>query len=154
VADPLEGVSSAGLIVTGADWLIMAAAVADFAPAAAGQKIKKDQIGQVWRLELSRTVDILGEVVPARRQPGLRVVGFALETEDLLAGAAAKLEAKGLDFVVANDPTADKERLLKAGARLVEEMHTDAGDHLVMIRDPWGHALQLCKRKEPMLSGS
>ena len=55
---------------------------------------------------------------------------------------------------VSNDPTADKERLLKAGARLVEEMHTDAGDHLVMIRDPWGHALQLCKRKEPMLSGS
>ena len=55
---------------------------------------------------------------------------------------------------VSNDPTADKERLLKAGARFVEEMHTDAGDPLVMIRDPWGHALQFCKRKKSMLSGS
>jgi glyoxylase I family protein len=55
---------------------------------------------------------------------------------------------------VSNDPTADKERLLQAGARLVDEMHTDAGDHLVMVRDPWGHSLQLCKRKKSMLSES
>jgi glyoxylase I family protein len=55
---------------------------------------------------------------------------------------------------VSSDPTADKERLLRAGARLVDEMHTDAGDHLVMVRDPWGHSLQLCKRQKSMLSGS
>jgi catechol 2,3-dioxygenase-like lactoylglutathione lyase family enzyme len=55
---------------------------------------------------------------------------------------------------VSNDPTADKEHLLQAGARLVNEMHTDAGDHLVMVRDPWGHSIQLCKRKKSMLSES
>ena len=55
---------------------------------------------------------------------------------------------------VSTNPTADKERLLKAGARLVEEMHTDAGDHLVMMRDPWGHSLQVCMRQSSMLGGS
>jgi len=56
--------------------------------------------------------------------------------------------------LVSDDPDADKERLIQAGARLVDEMHTDAGDHLVMVRDPWGHALQLCKRDKSMLGGS
>lgn len=58
-----------------------------------------------------------------------------------------------LAFVSA-DPTSDKERLLEAGASLVDETHTDAGDHLVMMRDPWGHALQFCRRRKSMLSGS
>jgi len=56
--------------------------------------------------------------------------------------------------LVSADPTADKERLIQAGARLVDEMHTDAGDHLVMVRDPWGHALQLCKRNKSMLKAT
>jgi phosphopantothenoylcysteine decarboxylase/phosphopantothenate--cysteine ligase len=126
-------------LAAGADWLIMAAAVADFAPAAVGQKIKKEQVGQVWRLELSRTVDILGEVVPARRQPGLRVVGFALETEDLLTGAAAKLEAKGLDFVVANDPTA-------SGAGF------GPGDHRVKLVGPAGVVWDSASQPKPILA--
>jgi phosphopantothenoylcysteine decarboxylase/phosphopantothenate--cysteine ligase len=100
----------AGAVATalarGADWLFMAAAVADFTPAhPAANKIKKNQRGDAWQLELVRTPDILGEVVPQHRQPATRVVGFALETEDLLARAHEKLAAKGLDFVVANDPT-------------------------------------------------
>ncbi|MBI1808946.1 MAG: phosphopantothenoylcysteine decarboxylase, partial [Gemmatimonadetes bacterium] len=37
------------------------------------------------------------------RRPGMVVAGFALETDDVLAHAAAKLEAKGLDFIVVND---------------------------------------------------
>jgi len=53
--------------------------------------------------------------------------------------------------LVSDDPTADKDRLMQAGARLVDETHTDAGDHLVMVRDPWGHAIQLCQRKNSML---
>jgi len=126
-------------LAAGADWLIMAAAVADFAPAAADQKIKKEQVGQVWRLELSRTVDILGEVVPVRRQPGLRVVGFALETEDLLAGAAAKLEAKGLDFVVANDPTAP-------------DAGFGPGDHRVKLVGPAGVVWDSASQPKPILA--
>lgn len=56
--------------------------------------------------------------------------------------------------LVSEDPGADKERLIQAGARLVDETHTDAGDHLVMVRDPWGHALQLCQRNKSMLKAT
>lgn len=52
---------------------------------------------------------------------------------------------------VSEDPEADCARLIEAGASLVEELHTPAGDHLIMLRDPWGLAIQLCRRKEPML---
>ena len=53
---------------------------------------------------------------------------------------------------VSIDPEADKTALLDAGASLVEELHLDDGSHLVMLRDPWGLPLQLCKRGTPMLS--
>ena len=53
---------------------------------------------------------------------------------------------------VSGDPEADKAALLAAGATLVEEVHLDDGSHLVMLRDPWGLAIQLCKRGTPMLS--
>ena len=85
----------------------MSAAVADFTPAVpSATKLKKETLGDAWRLELARNPDILAEVVPRHRTDGLRVVGFALETGDVVARALAKLQAKGLDFIVANDPTA------------------------------------------------
>jgi hypothetical protein len=52
---------------------------------------------------------------------------------------------------VSVDPDADKDALLDAGATFVEQLHMDDGSHLVMLRDPWGLALQLCKRATPML---
>lgn len=55
---------------------------------------------------------------------------------------------------VSESPTADKERLLAAGASLASEQRLKDGSHLVMLRDPWGLALQLCKRGEPMLMPS
>jgi catechol 2,3-dioxygenase-like lactoylglutathione lyase family enzyme len=55
-----------------------------------------------------------------------------------------------LAFVSA-DPEKDKERLLSAGATLVEETRLADGTHLVMLRDPWGLAIQLAKRALPML---
>ncbi len=85
------------------DILVMAAAVADFRPAeVAGQKIKK---GAGLTLHLERTPDILAEVAAERERSGrpALVVGFAAETEDLLRNARAKLEAKRLDLIVAND---------------------------------------------------
>lgn len=46
---------------------------------------------------------------------------------------------------------ADRQRLLAAGATPEGEItRTDAGDHLAMLRDPWGFALQLCQRVQPM----
>ena len=93
-----------------ADALIMAAAVADFRPAsAAEQKIKKsDDPADGLHLELARTPDILLAVRAQRDQTGWPrvVVGFAAESEDLLANAQGKLARKGLDLIVANDISA------------------------------------------------
>ena len=86
-----------------ADLLIMAAAVADYRPAeVAEQKIKKGEAGLT--LNLTPTVDILREVGQLPGAEGLIKVGFAAETEDLIANAQAKLASKKLDLVVANDP--------------------------------------------------
>ncbi len=86
-----------------ADVLIMAAAPADFAPATvAPSKIKKDR--QPPAVTLDFTVDILASTRDARR-PGSVVVGFALETDDVMAHARAKLDAKALDLIVVNDAT-------------------------------------------------
>lgn len=54
---------------------------------------------------------------------------------------------------VSEDPEADKVALLAAGATLVEELHFDDGSHLIMLRDPWGLSVQLCKRGVSMLDG-
>ena len=90
------------------DILIGAAAVADFRPAeAAGQKIKKTP-GQVELvMHLARTPDILAEVAARRAEIGWPkvVIGFAAETQDLLANAETKLMTKKLDIIVANDVT-------------------------------------------------
>lgn len=83
--------------------LIMAAAVADYQPAEpVGNKIKREG-RDTLTLSLMRTPDILAEV---GRRPGLIKVGFAAESQDLLENAKAKIAAKGLDLVVANDITA------------------------------------------------
>ncbi len=90
----------------GAQWLIMSAAVADFTPSnPATGKLKKEDLGTGWQLDMSRNPDILAEVVPAHRAEHLKVVGFALETEDVQARALGKLKAKNMDYVVANNPT-------------------------------------------------
>jgi phosphopantothenoylcysteine decarboxylase/phosphopantothenate--cysteine ligase len=90
------------------DILIGAAAVADFRPAeAASQKIKKTPGQEELTIRLVRNPDILGEVAVRRAQIGRPavVIGFAAETQDLLANAATKLAAKRLDMIAANDVT-------------------------------------------------
>lgn len=80
--------------------VVMTAAVADYRPAqVAAQKLKKGPGGLT--LELVRTVDILADIAP--RKADRLLVGFAAETEDVLANAARKLSEKGLDLIVAND---------------------------------------------------
>jgi catechol 2,3-dioxygenase-like lactoylglutathione lyase family enzyme len=53
--------------------------------------------------------------------------------------------------VVSEDPPKDAERLIAAGAQWVEEVIPEEGSHLIMLRDPWGLALQLCKRAKPLV---
>ena len=88
----------------GASVVIAAAAVSDYRPAqASGSKLKKTE-GPL-RLELVRTPDILEGLGEAKGERVL--VGFAAETENLVANARHKLEAKNLDLIVANDVTAE-----------------------------------------------
>ena len=89
--------------VDAADALIMAAAVADYRPRyAAGQKIKKGD--DELNIPLARTTDILAATQGRGR---LVRVGFAAESENLVANAAAKVRAKGLDLIAANDITSE-----------------------------------------------
>jgi phosphopantothenoylcysteine decarboxylase/phosphopantothenate--cysteine ligase len=86
-----------------ADLLVMAAAVADYRPAeVAEQKIKKKD--DRLTLQLAKTVDILASTSDVASERLVRI-GFAAESEDLVANAADKLERKRLDLIVANDIT-------------------------------------------------
>jgi phosphopantothenoylcysteine decarboxylase/phosphopantothenate--cysteine ligase len=84
------------------DVLIMAAAPADFRPMQiAPQKIKKGKGSTAPVIELAQTDDILQSTITSRKQ-GAVIVGFALETEDVLRFGREKLEKKKLDMIVAN----------------------------------------------------
>jgi phosphopantothenoylcysteine decarboxylase/phosphopantothenate--cysteine ligase len=84
--------------------VVMAAAVADYAPASrAGQKVAKDD--ELVTLVLKKTPDILGELGERRLKTGEGplLIGFAAETEDVVTRAARKRERKRVDLIVAND---------------------------------------------------
>jgi phosphopantothenoylcysteine decarboxylase / phosphopantothenate---cysteine ligase len=109
-----------------ADVVIMAAAVADFRPAAAAaQKIKKRNAPR--RVELAPTEDILAVLGREPSRKDKLIVGFAAETENLEVNARRKLEEKGLDLVVANDVS-------RAGVGV------DAEDNQVVMIDRGGRA--------------
>ena len=113
----------------GADAAVLSAAVADYTPAhPADHKLKK-AAEPLERIELVPTADILAEL-SATKGPRV-VVGFAAETNDLLANARAKLERKGCDLVVANDVSrsdstfgADTSRVALVSAQGVEQHET------------------------------
>jgi phosphopantothenoylcysteine decarboxylase / phosphopantothenate---cysteine ligase len=105
----------------GAAIVIKAAAVADYrVRQAAAQKIKGKRD---LTLDLVPNPDILAEV--AARATGAFIVGFAAETNDVVAHARAKLEAKGVDLLVANDVSR-------------RDIGFDAEDNEVLLIDRWG----------------
>jgi phosphopantothenoylcysteine decarboxylase / phosphopantothenate---cysteine ligase len=86
------------------DVVVMAAAVADYAPAErVSQKVSKD--AETLTVVLKRTPDILGDLGRLRSTTGNGpvLVGFAAETQHVLTSASAKREAKQVDLIVAND---------------------------------------------------
>src|SRR3954467_10363673 len=86
-----------------ADAVVMAAAVADFRPATrADRKIKKTD-SDPEAVALVRNPDVLAEIAARRARAGQVVVGFAAETDDVLAHGRAKLAAKGCDLLVVNE---------------------------------------------------
>jgi phosphopantothenoylcysteine decarboxylase/phosphopantothenate--cysteine ligase len=103
-AQMFDAVTAAG---RDADVIVMAAAVADFAPAdVAAEKIKKG--AGVPRLELVPTVDILAALGRQKLggDLGAFLVGFAAETQNLAENARSKLASKHADLIIANDVAA------------------------------------------------
>jgi phosphopantothenoylcysteine decarboxylase/phosphopantothenate--cysteine ligase len=87
-----------------ADYVVSAAAVSDYRPSeVSGNKLKKE-IG-LSEIRVVQTEDILAEL--GRRKTKQILVGFAAETEDVEANARKKLTFKNLDWIVANDVTAE-----------------------------------------------
>ncbi|MEU6121864.1 bifunctional phosphopantothenoylcysteine decarboxylase/phosphopantothenate--cysteine ligase CoaBC [Streptomyces sp. NPDC047123] len=87
-----------------ADAVVMAAAVADFRPETyAAGKIKKKDGQEPAPIALVRNPDILAEIAGERPRAGQVVVGFAAETDDVLANGRAKLARKGCDLLVVNE---------------------------------------------------
>jgi phosphopantothenoylcysteine decarboxylase/phosphopantothenate--cysteine ligase len=132
------------------DTLIMAAAVADFTPESVGHgKLKKESLGTSWSVNMTRTTDILADIVQVERPAGLKVVGFALETENLLERATAKLRAKGMDAVVANDPIADG--TFGEGLHRVTLITADGASETIGPLDKRDLAAALLQRLMPLL---
>jgi phosphopantothenoylcysteine decarboxylase/phosphopantothenate--cysteine ligase len=110
--------------------VIKAAAVADYRPArAAPQKIRSKQDGLT--IALAATPDILREL--ALRKAGRFLVGFAAETHELQEHARAKLAAKGVDLIVANDVSRP-------------DIGFDAAENEVVLLDRWGGTVALPRR--------
>ena len=106
------------------DAIVMAAAVADYRPVEVLEhKLKKCSGGLTLRLE--RTEDILASLGEMKK-PGQVLVGFAAETDDLIANAKKKLESKNLDWIAANNVSdgfasdTDRVTLLGRGGEVVE----------------------------------
>ncbi|BCW97862.1 MAG: bifunctional phosphopantothenoylcysteine decarboxylase/phosphopantothenate synthase [Armatimonadota bacterium] len=107
--------------------LISAAAVSDFSPVKSPRKLKKlEQEGERRTLELQQTPDILAEM--GRQKQNQILVGFALETEDLVANARQKLEGKNLDMIVANS-AAEGEQPFGPGPSKVRFLTRGGEDH-------------------------
>ena len=115
--------------------VIKAAAVADYrVQRPADQKIKGKRD---LTLELTPNPDILAEV--AARGRGGFIVGFAAETNDVVANARAKLTAKGIDLLVANDVSR-------------RDIGFDAEDNEVLLIDRWGGSRALARMPKPAVA--
>lgn len=112
------------------DAAIMVAAVADWRAAdTATQKIKKDGSGAVPPLALAENPDILASIAKSPQRPPL-LIGFAAETNDVLAHAQAKLARKGCDWIVANDVAADPMGGETNRVHIVSKAGVDSWDRL------------------------
>lgn len=88
---------------SGADVVIMAAAVADYAPAGGGLEGKRGKTAAAWDLRLEPTTDILASLGASRSGSSPVLVGFAAQTGDPVPQAKKKLVSKRVDLIVAND---------------------------------------------------
>lgn len=87
-----------------ADAVIMVAAVADYTPKVQSPKSKVKKSEKELKLALDPTTDILKTIAKQKGRKGRKLIGFALETEDLIKNAKLKMQKKDLDVIVANGP--------------------------------------------------
>jgi phosphopantothenoylcysteine decarboxylase/phosphopantothenate--cysteine ligase len=105
------------------DVVIKAGAVLDYRPAVrAMHKIKK--VEETQSLEMVRNPDILGELGSMKGETRCLLVGFAAETQDLVANATAKLKRKNLDLIIAND-VSRKDAGFEANTNVVKVIYRD-----------------------------
>jgi phosphopantothenoylcysteine decarboxylase/phosphopantothenate--cysteine ligase len=138
-------------VASNADVVIMAAAVADYAPASpAGQKVTKSD--GPMTLTLQRTKDILGDLGSMRAGlGGVRpvLVGFAAETQDVVARARDKRLRKKVDLIVAND-VSQPDQGFDAETNAVTII-ADDGDEVVPLQSKSGVAGIILDRVERLL---
>jgi phosphopantothenoylcysteine decarboxylase/phosphopantothenate--cysteine ligase len=109
-----------------ADIAIFAAAVADWRAASPSPaKIKKSSANAPPSLALSENPDILKTIAHMKKNRPALVIGFAAETNDVLAHARKKLKSKGADWIVANDVS--PQTGIMGGDRNTVHLLTDAG---------------------------
>ena len=112
-----------------ADAAVFAAAVADWRVASASDsKIKKDGSGALPVLEFAENPDILATVSKMKKGRPYLVVGFAAETDDVIAHATAKLKRKGCDWIVANDVSPET-GIMGGAENVVTVISTDGADN-------------------------
>ncbi len=108
-----------------ADVMVMAAAVADWRPdIAANSKIKKSVDRVVPLIKLVENPDILASIAQGPYRPRL-LIGFAAETDDVVANAIAKRARKGADWIIANDVSGDVMGGDKNRIHLISEAGTE-----------------------------
>jgi phosphopantothenoylcysteine decarboxylase/phosphopantothenate--cysteine ligase len=138
------------------DVVVMAAAVADYTPVTrADQKISKGNgADETLTLTLRRTPDILADLGERRRALGRGpiLVGFAAETEQVVARAKAKREKKQVDFVVAND-VSRPDAGFDVDTNAVTIVGRDGADSLP-VQSKSRVAGEILDRVEALLSGS
>lgn len=137
-----------------ADILLMAAAVADFRPAhPSSHKIKKS--GTIPTLELTRTPDILREISRQKQETGFPrlTVGFAAESENLMANAQSKLQAKQLDMIAANDISA-RDAGFAVDTNRVTLLFPDGSQESLPLMDKADIAAAILQRAAGLLPGA
>jgi phosphopantothenoylcysteine decarboxylase/phosphopantothenate--cysteine ligase len=149
-----EMLSAVQSVTRQADVLLMAAAVADFRPAEfASQKIKKTK--STPTLELDPTDDILLEIGKQKQTTGFPhlTIGFAAESENLLANAEQKLKAKRLDMIAANDISAT-DAGFSVDTNRVTLLFPDGSQESLPLMDKADLAAEILQKVVNMLAGT
>lgn len=138
--------------VGGVDVAVHAAAVADYRPRSPRPgKLKRDEAGDAFALDLVRNPDIAAECA-ALMKPESVAVGFALETSDLVARATRKLAAKGFDLIVAN-PAGERDAGFETETNRVTIVSREAGPREVPLMSKFGAAWEIMEAVEDRLRG-